>query len=451
MATLFGEIERIAADKQAIKAAIENRGVEVGDDVSLDDYAALIEQIPVGGGGDYGTITLQNGDTVKITDGLDYARLSAFATNEWVKPKPQTISGVTVNAPDIVAFEFGPDSTTALDNFLLGASNLTTITGASNLITTGANFLVNTTSLQAIDSFDNLEATGDSFMRKTRFNAPLSFPKLTTVGRAFLAETPNFNSTLSLPMAEEVEENFLCSSAAYNQPIVLPSVLHVGASFLSNNSVFNSTVDLGAHLVTIGSSFMSQCSAFDQPLELPSTLTSIGPSFMWNCWAFNHPLTVPDGVTELDGFLAYCRSFNSALTLPAQMTLVNSFLDSCVSFNQPFTVPEPLPTSNGMLSRGFMYNCQAFAQPLTIPAGWTTLQPDSFTGMDNFVGPLTWESPTVNFEGSGTVWKNSLFGVESQDVPAFTQGITVNGDGATALKEALPARLTSSPYRKWAA
>lgn len=64
--SIQSEVDRIGIAKNAIRNAIEAKGVSVPNDASIDDYAAKISEIPTGGGkysltllGNYGPAWLQ--------------------------------------------------------------------------------------------------------------------------------------------------------------------------------------------------------------------------------------------------------------------------------------------------------------------------------------------------------------------------------------------------------
>ena len=45
------ELSRIISAKAAIKTALENKGLTIGDSSTLDEFPALIDDMPTGGGG----------------------------------------------------------------------------------------------------------------------------------------------------------------------------------------------------------------------------------------------------------------------------------------------------------------------------------------------------------------------------------------------------------------
>ena len=51
MSTIADELNRIKNAKNAIKEAIERNGMYVFDSLKIDNYASLIDSLPMGGGG----------------------------------------------------------------------------------------------------------------------------------------------------------------------------------------------------------------------------------------------------------------------------------------------------------------------------------------------------------------------------------------------------------------
>ena len=74
--TIAENLQRIQTAKADIKTAIENKGVNVGD-ITIDGYAAKIDEITVGGGGESGLVKLPNGIS------LAGSTFTGFDMNGW--------------------------------------------------------------------------------------------------------------------------------------------------------------------------------------------------------------------------------------------------------------------------------------------------------------------------------------------------------------------------------
>lgn len=84
--SLTSSLQRIVTAKANIKSAIENKGVTVGDDVSIVDYPDYIAAISGGGGGATQTKTI----TLDLESG----------DQEVLPDTGYTLSKVTITKPD---------------------------------------------------------------------------------------------------------------------------------------------------------------------------------------------------------------------------------------------------------------------------------------------------------------------------------------------------------------
>lgn len=227
MATLNGEITRIENDKAAIKAAIEAKGGAVGE--SLDTYAEAIANLATGGGGDFGTITIQNEDNTTTELPLD---LSGFLGLSYTLSDGPTlvVNGNTYHKNQVISYDTGDNLDTILPSMFNG------------------------------QEWDE-EAGEDSYYFKNLKTVRLG-AKITNVPANFLAA--------NIPV-----EN-----------LTLVAVKTIGDNFFSGNRVFNSSFTLPPTLTTIGNSFMAGATAFAQSLTIPAAVTNVGSSFLYNAQQF---------------------------------------------------------------------------------------------------------------------------------------------------------------------
>ena len=94
--TIAQEITRLQNAKAALKAAIEGKGITVPDQALLDAYAALVEDIPTGGGDDTLLLALRNQVTSvsdnELTSIRSYGLANMSALTSVSFPELQTIN-----------------------------------------------------------------------------------------------------------------------------------------------------------------------------------------------------------------------------------------------------------------------------------------------------------------------------------------------------------------------
>lgn len=403
MTTLKGEITRIANDKIAIKEALEEKGVTVGD-VSLDEYADLVRSIQTGGSGEggdgteYGTIyTTEFPDGKPLAVG-DFDKLYGD-DQSYLKP-PIEFSFGTVARDSIVKYSFGKNKTSIGDYFLYYCENLETVEGMEQII----------------------DSIGNSFLSSTSINHPIILnDDITTIGDYFLSGASKFNSLLKLPNnLQSLGSGLLNGASIFNQPLVFPNSLTSINNILVGAQAFNSPIALPASLEELDN-FLSHVPNFNQPIALPNGLKSIGSFFLNYASKFNQPLVIPPSVTSIGNeFLNNATSFNSLLILPENLTSIGAnFMCTTSKFNQPLTIPASVTS----IGNRFMFM-------------------DNTSGGEVFVGPLTW-NPPVPTSGDKTYWLASWNSGGSMN----TTGVTVTGANAQALINACPDS-TRLPYRK---
>lgn len=306
MTTLKGEITRIANDKIAIKEALEEKGVTVGD-VSLDEYADLVRSIQTGGSGEggdgteYGTIyTTEFPDGKPLAAG-DFDKL--YGDNQSYLKPPIEFSFGTVARDSIVKYSFGKNKTSIGDYFLYCCENLETVEGLEQIIDSiGNSFLANTGINNPIILDDSITTIGANFLASaSKFNSFLRLPNnLQTLGTDFMNNAFSFNQPLSLPNSLTYITNFMISAQAFNSPIVLPASLEeIGDLFLGFSTNFNQPVIIPNGLKSIGNNFLHLNTHFNQPLVIPDSVTSIGMDFMYSNHKFDQSLTIPASITNI--------------------------------------------------------------------------------------------------------------------------------------------------------
>ena len=206
--SIKNEITRLQNAKASIKTAIENKGVTVSDDVKLDGYAALIDNISVGSGDgeehvkpdfyslrtnngtNYGylfynykgkNLDVSNWDTSKVTN-MNYmfgycSSLTSLNLSNWDISKVTDMNSVFYSCKSLTSLDlssFNTSNVTNMNNMFRDCTSLTSLDlsnfNTSNVISmsymfSGCNKL---TSLD-LSKFNTSKAIGIDYML---FNVP---------------------------------------------------------------------------------------------------------------------------------------------------------------------------------------------------------------------------------------------------------------------------------------
>lgn len=421
---------------------------------------------------------------IKLVDGTTTVLNTPFQADLWLAD-PSSISRDSVEEVEFTA-ACNQLTTSTLNFFLQGYSNLTTVTGMENL-----------TSVTAMGDYCFGRRTASPYTSCDKLNCPLILPpNVKSIGKAFLYYAQNFNGTITLPAGlQTIGASFLHTAAAFNQPLEFPNGLKsIGQQFLWSCGQYDHPLIFPSSLETLGESplthcthfnseisfpdtlaieatptqtvpqrgFMFGCSAFNQPLALPSATADYGAYFLFNCSTFNQPLTLPASFMIRNYFLYGCTAFNQALTVPsANTTIPDHFLDRCSSFDSTLTLPNGLtsignnflsycsafnkslvlPSSIKSIGTNFLSYAPAYAQPLTVHSGITSIGTNFLASPRDFIGPLTVSSTAAPTD------YNSLT-ASSASYPSYATGITLQGATANVWKTALPDRSSGNLYRK---
>ena len=202
---------------------------------------------------------------------------------------------------------------------------------------------------------------------------------------------------------------------------------------------------------TNNSAFLGYCYSLIQPIGLANVTTLVGA----------------DG-TESGGFIPYATAFNDYLDISNVTSLGRHFMVGCCSFDQPLDLSN-LTMFN---SRGFMAYCYNFNKPIIFPTGGNNVtaslpshfmrdcysfsQPLVFDGFDisdgGYILYNSWNLPSITFKNitvSSSAATSIVNDRYSSSVPAYLDGITINGDStASQILTLYPDMASSSGYRK---
>lgn len=245
--TIASEITALQTNLAAAKSAVTTKGGTVGD-TGLAGLASEIATIPSGGGGeDWGTVTFSSGGqtkTVTIQNEGEYNSLCIYGSS-------REIGGETFWNSDISEVKLGKSATYAPNNFLRGATNMTTLTGTENLRMIGDNFLYTCQKLDSAMDLSKATNIHDNFMYGcTVFNKAVTISSVTYIGGSFMSECNNFAQTLTVPAGvTSVGANFMYNCKKVTA-LVVNSPTSNSALTSSNNSL--ATNDNTAPMYTTG-------------------------------------------------------------------------------------------------------------------------------------------------------------------------------------------------------
>lgn len=177
--SIASEITRLQQAKADIKTAIENKGVTVPSNATLDAYDGYIDDIPSGGGGNWETIArgmIDQTTEFDMPDGIISA--SQMATNYVMNNRAGMKSFTIPNGATSIGVSFFagcsklttiiiPNSVTSISNYAFqGCTSLVDITFGSGLTTFGQNVFQSCTALESITVPASVTNVGNGFMRQ---------------------------------------------------------------------------------------------------------------------------------------------------------------------------------------------------------------------------------------------------------------------------------------------
>ena len=105
------EITRLQNAKESIKNAIENKGVNIPSEATIDEYASLIDDIPSGGssnalwcGGNNPVLIASKKETINIADDTDFNSITPSYSDQVIKN--QQLKWLTASDIDIDNYDY---------------------------------------------------------------------------------------------------------------------------------------------------------------------------------------------------------------------------------------------------------------------------------------------------------------------------------------------------------
>ena len=314
------EIQRLQTAKEEIKTSIENKGVTVPPNATLDKYSDYVDQITVGGGDD-NLVPYLEGSLTAITasmlQGITSLRNYAFAYVTNLK-KVELPNGLT-KIPSYAFYSSQnlesvtiPNSVTTCGSYTFqGCSSLTGVTIPASITSTkessvfwncGINYSA-TTGCNITILSKNYDLGNDSF-----YNCPANL---------YLNGPITGNTT-----SPSTSNNFL-KYVSYSISNCLIRNITLGPDV---NTAYNYTFYSGGSIQSVD---MSECTGLTEltyymfgyctgmtSVVLPPNITKIDNSVFWTCRGLTGNLTIPSTVTSIgDNAFYNCSKLTSITVL----------------------------------------------------------------------------------------------------------------------------------------
>ena len=234
--------------------------------------------------------------------GVEWAELANEAQYQALNAPRETITAgaQTISIGAISRFAWGTQATYIPECFLWYTGLETVAPLPENIVTVG----------------------GYSFAYCKKFNCPLDFSHVTSMGQYVGTNMDSFNSNLTFGTAIGGMSFGSCHS--FDSDIIFNGTKNIPDSCFVNNVAMTRMPNL-AGIETIGSEFMCDWDKFNAPVIIPSSVKSIGSKFLCDCAIFNQPITIPATLESLgSGFLYASSRYTNNVTLEAPFSIKSS-------------------------------------------------------------------------------------------------------------------------------
>lgn len=380
------ELNRLIADKAAIKTSIINKGVAVPDTATYDTFAGYIDQIQTGGGDmkyETVTITLSNSEligkaTVTVVDeegktntytfttatvlftipsGMEYT-VSYGAVDEYITPNGfNRIARYDKAMSFTVEYEHKPQP--VANNFVV-KYNVPLANYSSDIL--GTSLFAQYITGMSVDGGAVIEPT------KT-----YSFP---TKGEHTIEFIPS--SLNSTPV------NMFCNLPVFKvTSIYIPdNITTLGEKFAASCKELTS-VRLSNNLTILPTDCFNGCSALKE-IELPASLTTLGKLCLANTGL--ESIVIPDSVTGYGVGINYgtdqfnsCKSLKT-VTLSSGLTYIADNMFYGCSALEEITIPANVTD----LRNYTFYNCSALKKITAMNTTAPIIYTNTFNGVGNY-------------------------------------------------------------------
>ena len=204
------ELQRLMEAKASMRQSIINKGVEVPEDVMIEDLPEYIAQIttkpadptlPADDGTEWGTLyTTDNPEGVVLANETEFNNLAKGYNTAYI-PLPSSVGNVKL--ANVTGYSFGKQSKITPDWFLCNLPNLTKLTCLGGLQQIGTHFL----------------ASAESFTQSMTLPA-----SITLIKEGFLDRCNNYTGLLTINTAAVPAENYSLATNKSNVPMYVDGV-----------------------------------------------------------------------------------------------------------------------------------------------------------------------------------------------------------------------------------
>lgn len=237
--SIASEITRLQTAKADIKSSIENKGVTVPSNASIDTYYDYIDQIQTGGGG--GTNYLELYAKCGLSGAISSTQLGTNIGSNM--PTSLLSSQTNITSVDLT----GTGTTKITNDFCRSCQNLTSVT-IPNTVTQIGDYFCQNTSVGSFTIPSTVTKIGNQFLANTNITSLIIPSSVTSIGEYFLDDSKITSMTIPSTVTSLGKNCFYeCASltnVTYNAPIAnLPQAFCQNTNSLSfvdiNSSVSN--------------------------------------------------------------------------------------------------------------------------------------------------------------------------------------------------------------------
>ena len=385
--SIASEITRLQTAKADLKTSIENKGVAVSSSATLDEYPALVDAIPTGGGGlepklvnfiDY------DGTLLHSYDDEEFAELTALPSNP-----THTDMGLVADGWNWTLAEIRTQLTAMPDQKVWVGQMYHTASGATeidlnlfdaDILSIKFEIVISGGTL-GVDWGDGVSETLSASITKPhtyasvweytikftpssenvwycvkQFNVNLSGANqnyITRVGRYIKAIRLGEKFSIS---QSNMYLGYYTTNIEYITIPYFPSETQFGR-FMNYSAVKSMTIPKG--ITTIVSSAFIDC-YYLKTYSLPPSITTINSScFSNNIWLKN--ITLPYSLETIDGTYTFRYSSIEELTVPSTVTVIPGYF-----VQEAYSLKKLVILGGGTLGANMCYQCKSL-ESLTIP------------------------------------------------------------------------------------